>query len=318
MLPHIILLTRSNRKVNPLTSTWSTGIPSGDPTYWIYGYALVSVTNGNMVVSGLDWGGNTITNGSGTVLNLLCFSPQLGGSWTYVDPYPLSAQVQVAAFLDPYGYFIGGGTNSLNVYKIGMPIPNATPSGGWSAVASTNKGRAQGGLAVLGSTLYAFGGNGTPSGTTNWEYFNGSSWVNGGSLPTLLYGTSNMAKTIGSYIYMCMYPGSNTDSWYFYKFDGSTFTQLTSTPRTPRYSANTVLNGRFYFMGGSTASVYNKYVYSTDATGATWQVETDLPYGRLFGSAVTYNNNILLFGGEGDGPYGGSLAQNTIYRNTQT
>ena len=75
-------------------------------------------------------------------------------------------------------------------------------------------------------------------------------------------------------------------------------------------------------MGGSasTGSAFESHalVHSTDANGATWQVETPLPYGRYFGSAITYLNQIFNFAGEGLGPDEQTLYQRTIYRNNQT
>ena len=316
MLPHIILLTKSRtQSVTPLSATWSTGFSGGDSQYWISAgaYAVVSATNGDYILSGLDLNGGTVTgnnNGTPIQLNILFLSSSTGYSWTYATPYPLAAQIQVAEWLSPYFYFIGGGSNSTTSY-----ITNQSGSS-WTAIASTNKGRRQGGLALIGSTLYAIGGIGTPDGVSNWEYYNGSSWVNGGSTPGVHANTSNLAKTIGSNIYIL---GSGFPNNYstFYKFDGTNFTTLTNTPTTARYSANTVLNGRFYIMGGVQGTDH-ALVHSTDATGAIWQVETSLPYARSFGSAITYLNQIFNFAGEGTGPNGSSLYQKTIYRNNQT
>jgi hypothetical protein len=314
MLPHIILLTKSRtQKVTPLSTTWSTGFVGGDSQYWANASAVVSVTDGTNILSGLDQGGATITgnnNGTPIQLNILYLSPSTGYSWTYATPYPLTAQIQVAEYKSPYFYFIGGGTNSTTVYVADIY------GNSWTSIASTNKGRRQGGLALIGSTLYAIGGIGTPDGVSNWEYYNGSSWVNGGSTPGVHANTSNLAKTIGSNIYIL---GSGFPNNYstFYKFDGTNFTTLTNTPITARYSANTVLNGRFYIMGGVQGTDH-ALVHSTDATGAIWQVETSLPYARSFGSAITYLNQIFNFAGEGTGPNGASLYQRTIYRNNQT
>lgn len=318
MLPHIILLTKSRtQSVTPLSTTWSTGMPSGgDSTYWTSAYGAVSVTNGTDLLSGLDWGGNTIPTGGASPIqmNILWAGPSSGYAFFSSTPYPLEAQVQVAEYLNPNNYFIGGGTpDSRTVY-----ITDGRGSY-WTASASTNKGRRQGGLAKIGSTLYAIGGIGSPDGASNWEYYNGSSWVNGGSLPVSCVNTSNLAKTIGSNIYLL---GSGFPNNYstFYKFDGTNFTALTNTPVTARYSANTVLNSRFYIMGGSQSSgdLPHALVHSTDSTGATWQVETSLPYSRVYGSAITYLNEILLIGGEGSGPNTSNIRQNTIYRNNQT
>lgn len=318
MLPHIILLTKSRtQSVTPLSATWSTGFSGGDSQYWIKGYGLVSVTDGTNILSGLDFTGATITgnnNGTPIELNILWLSSSTGYSWTYATPYPLPAQLQVAEWLSPSFYFIGGGTPvSRTVYSTG------STGSYWNAEASTNKGRRQGGLAKIGSTLYAFGGIGTPDGDTNWEYYNGSSWVNGGSIPVSCTNSSNLAKAIGSNIYIL---GSGFPNNYstFYKFDGTNFTALTNTPVTARYSANTVLNGRFYIMGGNISSggTSHALVHSTDATGVTWQVETSLPYARDFGSAITYLNQIFNFGGQGLEPDGSSFSQRTIYRNNQT
>jgi len=316
MLPHIILLTKSRtQSVTPLSATWSTGFSGGDSQYWTSAgaSAVVSVTDGTSILSGLDQNGGTITgnnNGTPIQLNILYLSASTGYSWTYATPYPLTAQIQVAEYKSPYFYFIGGGTNSTTVYV------TDTTGVSWTAIASTNKGRRQGGLALIGSTLYAIGGIGTPDGVSNWEYYNGSSWVNGGSVPTACANTSNLAKTIGSNIYIL---GSGFPNNYstFYKFDGTNFTALTNTPTTARYSANTVLNGRFYIMGGLQGTDH-ALVHSTDATGAVWQVETSLPYARSFGSAITYLNQIFNFAGEGTGPNASSLYQRTIYRNNQT
>jgi hypothetical protein len=73
-------------------------------------------------------------------------------------------------------------------------------------------------------------------------------------------------------------------------------------------------------MGGQGVSDFfpHALVHSTDANGATWQVETPLPYGRYFGSAVTYLNQIFNFAGQGTGPDTGVSYQRTIYRNNQT
>lgn len=304
MLPHIILLTRKQKSL-PLSATWSTGFSGGSSQYWINASGVVSVTDGTNLLSGLDYSGGTL---SGT--NMFYLSPSTGYSWTAGTTYPLAANVQVAEFLTPYFYFIGGGTGSATSY-----ITNATASS-WTAIASTNKGRRQGGLAKIGSTLYAFGGlgnGGASEGGTNWESYNGSSWINGGSTPAFIANTSNAAKTIGSNIYLLSFA-------VFHKFDGVNFTALTNPPVTARYSANTVLNDRFYIMGGSTSSGFDAHalVHSTDANGATWQVETSLPYGRYFGSAITYLNQIFNFAGEGLGPDGSSFLQKTIYRNNQT
>jgi hypothetical protein len=318
MLPHIILLTKSRtQSVTPLSATWSTGFSGGDSQYWISAgaTAVVSVTDGTNILSGLDLNGGTVTgnnNGTPIQLNILWLSPSTGYSWTYATPYPLTAQIQVAEWLSPYFYFIGGGSNSTTSY-----ITNTSGSS-WSAIASTNKGRRQGGLAKIGSTLYAIGGIGTPDGVSNWEYYNGSSWVNGGSTPGVSHAnTSNLAKTIGSNIYIL---GSGFPNNYstFYKFDGTNFTALTNTPVTARYSSNTVLNDRFYIMGGNQNSTSHALVHSTDSTGAIWQVETSLPYERSFGSSITYLNQIFNFAGEGNGPNLSSIYQRTIYRNNQT
>jgi hypothetical protein len=304
MLPHIILLTRKQKSA-PLSATWSTGFVGGSSLYPLKASGVVSVTDGTNVLSGLDYGGGT---SSGT--NMFYLSPSTGYAWAAGTTYPLAANVQVAEFLTPYFYFIGGGTNSTTSY-----ITNGTASS-WTAIASTNKGRRQGGLAKIGSTLYAFGGlgmGGDTEGGTNWESYNGSSWINGGSVPTFVANTSNAAKTIGSNIYIISFS-------VFYKFDGVNFTVLTNPPATARYSANTVLNDRFYIMGGQGISDFAPHalVHSTDANGATWQVETPLPYGRFFGSAITYLNQIFNFAGEGSGPDETSLLQRTIYRNNQT
>jgi hypothetical protein len=320
MLPHIILLTKSRtQSVTPLSATWSTGFVGGSSQYWTSAgaFGVVSVTDGTNILSGLDWGGSTITGSNSGVpiqLNILWLSPSTGYSWTYATPYPLAAQVQVAEFLSPYFYFIGGGDPaSRTVYVID------TTGNSWTSIASTNKGRRQGGLAKIGSTLYAIGGIGSPDGVSNWEYYNGSSWVDGGSVPVACANTSNLAKTIGSNIYILGSGFPNNFST-FYRFDGTNFTALTNTPVTARYSANTVLNGRFYIMGGNASGggVTHGLVHSTDATGATWQVETPLPYTRLYGSAITYLNQIFNFAGEGDGPNLSSFNQKTIYRNNQT
>jgi hypothetical protein len=265
---------------------------------------------GPTIQSWYDYNDNIVpwigTDENGNPYNL---SPSTGYSWTAATTYPLAAQMQVAEFLTPYFYFIGGGTNSATSY-----ITNATASS-WTAIASTNKGRRQGGLAKIGSTLYAFGGlgNGSNEGGTNWESYNGSSWIDGGSLPVFFANSSNLAKTIGSNIYLLGFS-------IFYKFDGVNFTALTNPPITARYSANTVLNDRFYIMGGTLSSGFDAHnlVHSTNANGATWQVETSLPYGRGFGSAITYLNQIFNFAGEGLGPNESSLYQKTVYRNNQT
>ena len=71
-------------------------------------------------------------------------------------------------------------------------------------------------------------------------------------------------------------------------------------------------------MGGTQSSTTHALVHSTDANGATWQVETSLPYARGFGSSITYLDQIFNFAGEGIGPNGASFYQRTIYRNNQT
>lgn len=306
MLPHIILLTRKQKSL-PLSATWSTGFSGGSSDYPIDAYGHVSVTDGTNILSGLDWGGGTVSGS-----NMFRLSPSTSYSWTTATTFPVATQGAVAEFKSPYFYFIGAADSvSRTAY-----ITGSTGSS-WTAISSTNKGRRQGGLAMIGSTLYAIGGIGTPDGVDNWEYYNGSSWVNGGAVPIACANTSNLAKTIGSNIYIL---GSGFPNNYstFYKFDGTSFTALTNTPTTARYSSNTVLNGRFYIMGGTQSNTTHALVHSTDANGATWQVETSLPYARGFGSSITYLNQIFNFAGEGTGPNGASFYQRTIYRNNQT
>ncbi|GJM70185.1 hypothetical protein HMSSN036_24010 [Paenibacillus macerans] len=89
---------------------------------------------------------------------------------------------------------------------------------------------------------------------------------------------------------------NQTDALEVFDPQANTWSNLTKMT-APRFGASGAsLNNLFYVIGG--ASLDNKYsnkVESYDTKANKWNTETSLPEARLYGSAITFKNEILLF-----------------------
>ena len=83
-----------------------------------------------------------------------------------------------------------------------------------------------------------------------------------------------------------------------YKWNGSTWTSVSTLPYDFYYSSAVVLNNDIHILG-SGGSVYN--TKHCKWNGYTWESVSTLPYGFHNGSAVVLNNDIHILGGGGSG-----------------
>ena len=80
-----------------------------------------------------------------------------------------------------------------------------------------------------------------------------------------------------------------------YKWDGSTWTSVSTLPYEFYLSDAVVYNNEIHILGSSGSSYRTKH-YKWN--GSTWTSVSTLPYNFSEGSAVVYNNEIHILGGE--------------------
>ena len=87
-----------------------------------------------------------------------------------------------------------------------------------------------------------------------------------------------------------------------YKFNGTSWTQVSTLPYYFGSGSAVVLNGEIHILGGvqyGSAGDYVKNHYKFN--GTSWTQVSTLPYGFAFGSAVVLNGEIHILGGSGNG-----------------
>lgn len=82
-----------------------------------------------------------------------------------------------------------------------------------------------------------------------------------------------------------------------YKWDGSTWTKLSTLSYNFSDGSAVVLNGEIHILGSYINSNYTKH-YKWD--GSSWTEVSTLPYNFYYGSAVVLNDNIHILGGNDD------------------
>ena len=76
-----------------------------------------------------------------------------------------------------------------------------------------------------------------------------------------------------------------------YKWNGSTWTSVSTLPYGLAYGCAVTNNGKIHILGGTNSTI-GHYVFN----GSTWDQQDDLPYAFAYGSAVSFNHEIHLFG----------------------
>lgn len=94
-----------------------------------------------------------------------------------------------------------------------------------------------------------------------------------------------------------------------YKWDGTTWTEVSTLPYDFKNGSAVVLNGEIHILGGVSYGYTTHYKWN----GTTWTSVSTLPYDFYNGSAVVLNGKIHILGGEKNGNNHVSL-NSKIYR----
>ena len=92
--------------------------------------------------------------------------------------------------------------------------------------------------------------------------------------------------------------GGTGGSTKHYKYDGSSWTSVSTLPYKFYQSSAVVYNNELHILGGNNSST-NHYKYD----GSSWTSVSTLPYNFYRGSAVVYNNEIHILGGSNGSNY---------------
>lgn len=151
-----------------------------------------------------------------------------------------------------------------------------------ASIVSTNGNG--GSLIVFRDKLYYFGTLGNQSA---YHYYNGRSWVQGGTMPiTNYFGNATVLNDEVHIIYRAKQ---------HYKFNGSTWTNVSTAPITLYDNPLVGINNELHLIGGDNDKSYYKY------DGSTWTKVSTLPFStERSGSCVDNNNNIHILGGYDD------------------
>jgi len=246
-------------------------------------------------------------------------SAMLDDNFTYISPPPTITSTT------PESGATSGGTNVTITGSNFVPA-NST-SNNWTLANSVTRSAVNGSAtAVIGNTIYMFGG-GSGSGSTNtiWSapVSDPTTWTNTGK--TLPAATSYASLVqIGDRLYM--YGGRlNTTTtatntiWSAPVSDPTTWTNVTQTtgktlPANLSFSQVAVIDNSVYLFGGrntSTTSTNAIYRASTsDPTTWTMVSGKTLPGALGFSSLAKIDDTLYLFGGASDG---GTSNTNVIY-----
>ena len=110
------------------------------------------------------------------------------------------------------------------------------------------------------------------------------------SMPSLIYEfTRGSAVVYNNEIHIlgCNFMGTN-----HYKYDGSTWTEVSTLPYVFNNGLAVVYNNEIHILGGRSGEMKH-YKYD----GSTWTEVSTLPYAFYNGSAVVYNDEIHILGG---------------------
>ena len=88
--------------------------------------------------------------------------------------------------------------------------------------------------------------------------------------------------------------GGGGNGFSHYKFDGSSWTSVSTLPYSFYNGSAVVLNNEIHILGSSSSSSYYKAHYKWD--GSSWTSVSTLPYNFYNGSAVVYNGKIHILG----------------------
>ena len=87
--------------------------------------------------------------------------------------------------------------------------------------------------------------------------------------------------------------GGNDTYTYHYKYNGSSWTSVSTLPYNFNYGSAVVYNNEIHILGSYDSSSQTKhYKYN----GSSWTSVSTLPYYFYLGSAVVYNNEIHILG----------------------
>ncbi len=210
-----------------------------------------------------------------------------GTSWESVGPIPKGTRFAASGVANGKIYYYGGmqTLNLTNAYEF--------DGSSWVAIAPLPVGMRYHTGGALEDQVFSFGGwyYGTK---TNVYSYNGT-WSHRANLPFAL--TRSASGVIGTNLYLA--GGDNNDAspiTNVFLFNGSAWVPLAPFPH-PRYDhQGASLNGKIYFIGGSTPSATN-VVDVFD--GTNWFEATPLPINVAGHRVGVLNGKIYVCGGSG-------------------
>ena len=105
---------------------------------------------------------------------------------------------------------------------------------------------------------------------------------------------SGSAIVLNNEIHILGSSDSSSTYKYHYKYNGNTWTSVSTLPYEFHSGSAIVLNNEIHIMGSNYNSGYYKYHYKYD--GNTWTRVSTLPYDFYQGCAIVYNNEIHILG----------------------
>lgn len=246
-------------------------------------------------------------------MSLLRYNPA-NNTWSYLADMPSTTNITNATFDAVAGklYYIcgvmnGGTTNTVYIYDIA--------SNTWSRGRNSPVNRAYHATAVVGTSIYLFGGIISGSSASNssssacyrydtvtdtWSvianYGNGShgySILAAASLGTKIYTFGGYQQTLTTLRNFVWEYDTLTNEW----------SSKTGAPSVLGWHSATTVGSKIHILGGSSGTTgtaitnlsprHNIYDPATD----TWTVGTDIPLGRLGHGAAFVNNILYIVGG---------------------
>lgn len=157
------------------------------------------------------------------------------------------------------------------------------------------------GLVAVGDVLYSFGGRTDSVAIANAYKFTGVRWMPIAPLPVALQGMA--VATDGTAIYIAgglNASGTTVNTLYRYDPAANTYTTLASAPTATWLSGASIVNGKFYKIGGWTtnlpSSVTTVSVY--DIAGGSWAAAANYPISNGRIAAATDGSFIYTAGGQ--------------------
>jgi len=167
---------------------------------------------------------------------------------------------------------------------------------GWVSDVSLPSGRYGMGYAMHSNNLYLVAGDG-PNGPSNsvFRYDGGTSWVTCANLP--VSDRRNPAVfSLGGKLYCAAGESNGWAQSTAHRFDGASWTAVSSLPSPRRDFGYAVLGNYAYIMGGMDGSAnHMNTVYRFD--GTSWTVGTALPLARNTFIAATIGGMLYVMGG---------------------